>query len=118
MMVVGDLSNKVYTTMMGKSIRDIKDASKAFEAILWGEILKESFNTLGEPFLRGKGEFAPYRDMMIWFLSDYVANSYDTGVGRVLYEKLSRFNTTTEAKERTFPDDKINRKTKKLEVWI
>ena len=99
-----------YTTITGKRISNMKDASKAFEAIFWGEVLKESFKSLDEPFFKGKGEFGAYRDIVIWYLSDYISNNYNTNIGKAVYDKFKALEGTT--KNKVNLDDNINNRIK------
>ncbi len=105
-MRIGGLGGITYTTLTGKRISNMRDASKAFEAIFWGEVLKESFKSLDESFFKGKGEFGAYRDIVIWYLSDYISNSYDTEIGKALYEKFKALEGTTKNTKKL--DDNIN----------
>ncbi len=70
--------------------QDIKKAAKGFEAILWEMVLKEAFKTIPEhSIFRKKGEIGIYRQIMLWSLSNYISENFETDLGKKIYEKFS-----------------------------
>ncbi len=71
--------------------KDIKKAAKGFEAILWEMVLREAFKTLPKhSIFRVQGEMGIYREFMLWSLSNYMADSFNTDIGDKIYEKFSQ----------------------------
>ena len=71
-------------------IYSVKEAADAFESILWQQVLKESFRTVGGDFFSEEGEKGIYMQLVLWRISDYMSKSVDTDIGRRIYEKFSQ----------------------------